>query len=72
MNVLQVNNHSERNAVPTSEGVVEKLTKELINIPEEEFMRCSQKWEKCWEKCMDVQGYYFQVDLFNLLFSSRS
>ena len=31
---------------------MKKLTEELGSIPEEEFKRCFEKWQKSWEKCV--------------------
>ena len=42
------------------EDIMKKLTEELGSIPEEEFKRCSEKWQKRWEKCVYRQGEYFR------------
>ena len=39
-----------------------KLTEKLQSILEEEFKSCFQKWQKSLEKCMDLQGKYFEGD----------
>ena len=42
------------------EDIMKKSTEELGSIPEEEFKRCFEKWQKCWEKCVYHQGEYFE------------
>ena len=42
--------------------ITEKTTAELRSILEEEFIRCFQKWLKHWEKCVHLQGEYFEGD----------
>ena len=41
---------------------MEKMTAELRSIPEEEFKRCFQKWQRRWEKCVYLQEEYFERD----------
>ena len=38
------------------ENTMKKSTEELGSIPEEEFKRCFEKWQKLWEKCVYRQG----------------
>ena len=42
--------------------IMEKTTAELRNIPDEEFKRCLQKWQRRSEKCMYLQGEYIEGD----------
>ena len=42
--------------------IMEKTTSELRSIPEEEFKRCFQKWQRCRKKCVHLQGEYFEED----------
>ena len=41
---------------------MEKTMAELRSIAEEEFKRCFQKWQRCWKKCVHLQGKYFEGD----------
>ena len=41
---------------------MEKATAELKSIPEEKFKKCLQKWQRRWEKCLHLQGEYFEKD----------
>ena len=41
---------------------MKKTTAELRSIPEEEFKRCFQKGQRRWEKCVHLQGEYFEGD----------
>jgi hypothetical protein len=34
----------------------------MINISTEEFQKCFQQWEKCWYKCIEAKGEYFEGD----------
>ena len=43
----------------TQVDMMEKLTVELGNIPEE-LKRYFQKWKKHWEECVHLQGEYFE------------
>ena len=43
-------------------NVMEKTTVELRSIPEEEFKRSFQEWQRCLEKCVRSQGEYFEGD----------
>ena len=42
------------------EDIIQKSSEELRSIPEEQFQRTFQKWQKRWEKCVDLQGEYFE------------
>ena len=42
--------------------IMGKTTAKLRCIPEEEFKRCFQKWQRRWEKCVHLQGKYFEGD----------
>ena len=39
--------------------IMEKTTVELMSISEE-FKKCFQKWQRHWEKCVHLQGEYFE------------
>jgi len=41
---------------------VEKKMLEVLNISTEEFQKCFQQWEKCWYKCSESKGAYFDGD----------
>ena len=42
---------------------VEKKTLEVLNIiSTEEFQKCFQQWERCWYKCIESKGEYFEGD----------
>jgi len=42
---------------------VKKKTLEVLNnISSEEFQKCFQQWEKCWHKCIESKGEYFEGD----------
>jgi len=38
----------------------EKKPVEVWNISIEEFQKCFQQWEKCWYKCIESRGEYFE------------
>jgi len=39
---------------------VKKKTLEVLNnISTEEFQKCFQQWERCWYKCVESKGKYF-------------
>ena len=44
------------------EDIMKKATEELQSIPGEEFMKCFEKWQKRWDKCVNHQGEYFEGD----------
>ena len=46
----------------SKKDIMKKSTEELGSIPEEEFKRCFEKWQKRWEKCVYRQGEYFEGD----------
>ena len=46
----------------SGKDIMEKTTAELRSIPEEEFKRCFQKWQRHWKKCVHLQGEYFEAD----------
>ena len=35
-------------------------TKTLVDIPKEEFTKCSQQWQKCWAKCVAAEGNFIE------------
>jgi len=42
---------------------VKKKTLEVLNnIGTEEFQKCFQQREKCWHKCIESNGEYFEGD----------
>ena len=43
-----------------SRADITEKTMELRSIPEEEVKRCFQKWQRRWEKCLHLQGEYFE------------
>ena len=44
------------------EEMREKMTEALKAIPLQEFQNCFEEWKKQWDKCIDSQGEYFEVD----------
>jgi len=42
--------------------VKKKMLEFLNNIKSEEFQKCFQQWEKCWYKCIESKGKYFEGD----------
>ena len=46
----------KRRRFESRKDIIEKTTAELRSIPEEEFKRCFQKWQRRWEKCVHLQG----------------
>jgi hypothetical protein len=44
------------------EDIMRNATKELRSLPEEAFQKCFQQWKKCWAKCVESQGTYFEGD----------
>ena len=45
---------------------MQKLPEEPRSIPEEQFQSTFQKWEKRWEKCVDLQEEDFEGIKLNL------
>jgi len=41
-----------------TEDIKWNSTKTLLDIPKEEFAKCFQQWQKCWAKCVAVEGNY--------------
>jgi len=40
---------------------VKKKTLEVLNnMSMEEFQKCFHQWEKCWYKCIESKGEYFE------------
>ena len=48
-------------------NIMEKMTVEIRSIPEDEFKSCFQKWQRRWEKCVHLQGKYFEGDQIKLV-----
>ena len=44
----------------TTEDVHKAVTRVLEDIPEEEFQKCYQQWQKRWSKCVQAEGNYFE------------
>jgi len=42
--------------------VRQKTTEALKAITLQEFQNCFEQWKKRWNKCIDSQGDYFEVD----------
>jgi len=42
--------------------VKKKMLEVLNNISTEEFQKCFQQREKCWHKCVESKGVYFEGD----------
>jgi len=42
--------------------VKKKMPEVLNNIITEEFQKCFQQWGKCWYKCIESKGEYFDGD----------
>jgi len=42
--------------------VKKKTLKALNNISTEELKKRFQQWEKCWYKCIESKGEYFERD----------
>ncbi len=47
-------------------GAVEEIeqatTNSLMALMVEEFQDCFQQWERCWAKCIELEGNYFEGD----------
>ena len=43
-----------------TEDIKRNSTKTLLDIPKEEFAKCFQQWQKCWAKCVGVEGNYVE------------
>ena len=50
----------KRTRFQSCKTIMKKTTAELRSIPEEEFKRRFQKWQRRWEKCAHLQGEYFE------------
>ena len=35
-------------------------TKTLLDVPNEEFAKCFQQWQKRWAKCVAAEGNYVE------------
>ena len=42
--------------------VKKKMLEVLNKISTEEFQKCFQQWGKCWYKCIESKGEYFDGD----------
>jgi len=42
--------------------VMEKSKTALMTIPAIEFQKCFESWIKRWDKCVTVDGEYFEGD----------
>jgi hypothetical protein len=40
----------------------ENLQIELYAIPRKSHQDCLQKWQQCWERCINAGGEYFDGD----------
>jgi len=43
-----------------TEDIKRNSMKKLLDIPKEEFAKCSQQWQKRWAKCVAAEGYYVE------------
>jgi hypothetical protein len=43
-------------------GVQQELLVTLESISVEDFRKCFQQWEWCWDHCIPSQGEYFEAD----------
>jgi len=46
-----------------SEAIKTVVTRELRAIPQESFQECMEAWQRKLEKCIRVQGDYFEDDM---------
>jgi len=42
--------------IEATEDIKRNSTKTLLDIPKEEFAKCSQQWQKRWAKCVAAEG----------------
>ena len=47
---------------PDVEAIKRAVTTELRRIPEEAFWGCIEVWKKRMDKCMRLEGNYFEGD----------
>ena len=52
--VLKLKHGFFQNRKQSREDIMQKLPEELRSIPKEQFQRTFQKWQKRWEKCVDL------------------
>jgi transposase len=44
------------------DSIKENLLADLRSIPNEAFQKCFEGWRKCWERCIQSGGDYFEGD----------
>ena len=47
---------------PDAEAIKRAVTTELRRIPEEAFQGCIKAWKKRMDKCVRLEGNYFEGD----------
>ena len=47
---------------PDVEAIKRAVTTELLGIPEEDFRGCIKLWKKRMDKCVRLEGNYFEGD----------
>ena len=52
----------KRTRFPDVEAIKRAMTLELWRIPEEAFRGCSEAWKKRMDKCVRLEGNYFEGD----------
>ena len=60
--VPQIQKEYERKAFATVEEVKQKSLEGLKDIPMSEFKNCFEQWKNRLEKCVVVNGEYFEGD----------
>ena len=59
---LDSNYHSREDIFYLTEAIQENSQKELKAIPSSAFDKCFEGWEKRWQKCIALDGAYFEGD----------
>jgi HEAT repeat protein len=44
----------------TVENVQAAATRALNIISSEDFLHCNEEWQRCWNRCIQSQGAYFE------------
>jgi hypothetical protein len=42
-------------------GINSSVKKILTDIPVQDFKNCFEQWPKCWERCKELEGEYFEM-----------
>jgi len=44
------------------EDIQANAMRQLSAVTKSDYQRCFRQWQKRWNKCIQAQGHYFEVD----------